>query len=483
MLKSQKKTKKFCTLSEIPIFTTIKNHINLTSNKYIMKKLLLLAGVALSNFVAIAQQNQSVVMTTKNLMAPQKRNVDLNKLKADKISAQQAVANKGTAGGSRWYNFVDMLSDIDPNVAQNSKITWLWHKADMLSTYGTTLDTVWVRSFGTSLDPSTVLFNTSALYPGQVAIRSTDAYKVDSAIVYGFYERKAGSTTTDTLRVSFIFGYGNTTNMPVYYFTGMASSFGKDTVRFAHMFQDSVRNIAAKNTGVTTAVVVVDKLLTAASVNDTTSSGLNYFKIAVPNFNVPANGIVGMSVAYKYGAAYTPYSTMYTGTAYNFNAFTGLWYEQNASGFPTYVDGEYNTGFIATQPIASTNSWFGDYVPTWAYTAPFGLEYPYVDIKLSCTACNITGVADVKSTIESVVASPNPATDALSISFNTTENATTKVAIMNMLGQEVDAKTISSVANTANKVVFNVANLNAGIYLYSITSNGQTVSNRFVVAH
>jgi hypothetical protein len=102
---------------------------------------------------------------------------------------------------------------------------------------------------------------------------------------------------------------------------------------------------------------------------------------------------------------------------------------------------------------------------------------------LSCTACNITGVADVKSTIESVVASPNPATDALSISFNTTENATTKVAIMNMLGQEVDAKTISSVANTSNKVVFNVANLNAGIYLYSITSNGQTVSNRFVVAH
>jgi hypothetical protein len=71
----------------------------------------------------------------------------------------------------------------------------------------------------------------------------------------------------------------------------------------------------------------------------------------------------------------------------------------------------------------------------------------------------------------------------MAISFNTTENATTKVAIMNMLGQEVDAKTISAVANTSNKVVFNVANLNAGIYLYSITSNGQTVSSRFVVAH
>ena len=448
-----------------------------------MKKLLLLAGVALSNFVAIAQQNQSVVMTSKFLEAPHKKNVDLNRLKADKISAQQATANKGTAGGSRWYNFVDMLADIDPNVAQNSKITWLWHKSDMLSMYGTTMDTVWVRSFGTSLDPSTVLFNTSALYPGKVAIKSTDAYKVDSAIVYGFYERKAGSTTVDTLRVSFIFGYGNTTNMPVYYFTGMASSFGKDTVRFAHMFQDSVRNIAAKNTGVTTAVVVVDKLLTASSVNDTTADGLNFFKVAVPNFNVPANGIVGMSVAYKYGATYPAYSTLYTGTAYNFNSFTGLWYEQNASGFPTYVDGEYNTGFIATQPYPSTGGWYGDYVPTWAYTAPFGLEYPYVDIKLSCTACNITGVADVKSTIESVVASPNPATDVLSIAFNTTENATTKVAIMNMLGQEVDAKTVSTVANTSNKVVFNVANLNAGIYLYSITSNGQTVSNRFVVAH
>jgi hypothetical protein len=448
-----------------------------------MKKLLLLAGVALSNFVAIAQQNQSVVMTSKFLEAPQKRNINLNQLKADKVNAQQATANKGTAGGSRWYNFVDMLSDIDPNVANNDHITWLWHKANMLSMYGTTLDTIWVRSFGTSLDPSTVLFNTSALYPGQIAIKSTDAYKVDSAVVYGFYDRKTGSTTVDTLKISFIYGYGSTTNMPVYYFTGMMSNFGKDTVRFAHMFQDSVNNIAAKNTGVTTAVVTVNKLLTAASVNDTLSNGMNYFKIAVPTFNVPANGIVGMSVAYKYGGTYTPYSTMYTGTAYNFNAFTGLWYEQNASGFPTYVDGEYNTGFLAPQPLDASSSWFGDYIPTWAYTAAYGLEYPYVDIKLSCTTCNITGVADVKSTIESVVASPNPATDVMAIAFNTTENATTKVAIMNMLGQEVDAKTISAVANTSNKVVFNVANLNAGIYLYSITSNGQTVSNRFVVAH
>jgi hypothetical protein len=448
-----------------------------------MKKLLLFAGVALSNFVAIAQQNQSVVMTSKFLEAPQKRNINLNQLKADKVNAQQATANKGTAGGSRWYNFVDMLSSIDPNVNNNSHITWLWHKANMLSMYGTTLDTIWVRSFGTSLDPSTVLFNTSALYPGEIAIKSTDAYKVDSAVVYGFYDRKTGSTTVDTLKISFIYGYGSTTNMPVYYFTGMMSNFGKDTVRFAHMFQDSVNNIAAKNTGVTTAVVTVNKLLTAASVNDTLSNGMNYFKIAVPTFNVPANGIVGMSVAYKYGGTYTPYSTMYTGTAYNFNAFTGLWYEQNASGFPTYVDGEYNTGFLAPQPLDASSSWFGDYIPTWAYTAAYGLEYPYVDIKLSCTTCNITGVADVKSTIESVVASPNPATDVMAIAFNTTENATTKVAIMNMLGQEVDAKTISAVANTSNKVVFNVANLNAGIYLYSITSNGQTVSNRFVVAH
>ena len=118
---------------------------------------------------------------------------------------------------------------------------------------------------------------------------------------------------------------------------------------------------------------------------------------------------------------------------------------------------------LASLQIASTNSWFGDYVPTWAYIAPFGLEYPYVDIKLSCTACNITGVADVKSTIESVVASPNPATDALSISFNTTENATTKVAIMNMLGQEV----LSAKPNTVNTEM-NMSDLQSGTYFVKI---------------
>ena len=251
------------------------------------------------------------------------------------------------------------------------------------------------------------------------------------------------------------------------------------------MYLDSVKACALKNPNASNMpnVLIIDKYLTQANLADTLTNGVNYFKFAVPNFNVPANGIVGMTVSYKYGGTYSPYSMLYANNNYNYNAFTGIWYEENASGSPTYTEGEYNYGFISPMPLPSTTGWYGNLIPMWAYTAPAALELPLIDIKLSCTTCNTTSVTDVESNIESVVASPNPANDAFTISFNTLKNASSKVTITNLLGQEIDTKTIASTANTTSKAVFNVANLNAGVYIYTITSNEQTISNRIVVTH
>jgi hypothetical protein len=467
-----------------------------------MKKLLLLAGVALSNFVAIAQQNSahSVVMTATAADAPIGKTIDFTKLKANRLNAQHSTANKGAAGGSRWYNYVDFLATIKgASVYNTANAGIFWDKADLRTFYldqsgATIVDTIFLKSYGLSFDPSTTLLNNSAIYPGEIAINSNVPYHVDSVIVYGIYDRKATLTHKDTLRISLVYGTGSNTtttgNMPINKETRptITSSSATDTIFWASLFHDVNKNIVAKS-GNGLAVVVLDKILDAASVNDTTADGFNQFKFAIPSnvMNVTANGIVGMGISFKYGGSYIPNDTLYdVNKNLKYSSYRGLWFEETAGQFPTYVKGEYNAGYLVTQPVvtAADSSWIGDYVPHYYFnSATFAKEFPYVDFKLSCTACNITGVADVKSTIESVFASPNPATDVMAISFNTIENATTKVAIMNMLGQEVDAKTISAVANTSNKVVFNVANLNAGIYLYSISSNGQTVSNRFVVAH
>ena len=450
-----------------------------------MKKQLLFAAVALVQLQAQAQQKLTPITAPHINQVMPLKNFSLKDIQTEKKKLQQSTANKGTANTSRWYNYVDLKSKIDPNISNNIKLTWLWHKYDMKSTFGTSVDTVYMRTYGTALDPSSVLFNVAGLYPGEMAIKSTDAYAVDSAIVYGIYDRVANSTTVDTLRISIVYGAGNNTNMPIYYFTGMQTQFQKDTVRFAMMYLDSVKRCALKNPNASNMpnVLIIDKYLTQANLADTLSNGMNYFKFAVTNFNVPANGIVGMTVSYKYGGTYTPFSMLFANNNFNYNAFSGIWYEENAGGSPAYTEGEYNYGFISPMPLPSTDGWYGSLIPMWAYPATLGLELPLIDLKLSCTTCNTTSVTDVESNIESVVAAPNPANDAFTISFNTLKNASSKVTITNLLGQEIDTKTIASTANTTSKAVFNVANLNAGVYIYTITSNEQTISNRFVVTH
>lgn len=450
-----------------------------------MKKQILLAATAFLQLQSIAQLKQTPLNPVSNIFeALPLKQIKLEQLQSEKNKWRATIAQKGTANSSRWYNYVDQMSLIDNSVNNNSVSTWIWPKNDIRSTFGTTIDTIILSSYATALDPSTVLFNTSALYPGEMAIQANNAYTVDSAIVYGFYNRKIGSVEVDTLRVSFTYGYGTNTNMPLNYFLNLQSFYNADTVFIAQMFYDSTKKTIAKYQNSSTNVIVIDKLLTSANLLDTMTNGLGYFKFAIPNFNVPANGIVGMSVTFKYGGTYTPNSLLFANNNYNYNGFAGLWFEQNANGLPTYTKNEFNTGYINTSNKLSNNPWYNQYIPIWAYTAPsLAFEFPYIDLHLKCSTCNTTGVAEVQSAIKSVVVAPNPANDQVSISFSTTENAFSKVSISNLLGQVLETKSINNAANTMANVLFNTASFSAGTYIYTITTNGQSISNRFVINH
>ena len=192
-----------------------------------MKKQLLFAAVALVQLQAQAQQKLTPITAPHINQVMPLKNFSLKDIQTEKKKLQQSTANKGTANTSRWYNYVDLKSKIDPNISNNIKLTWLWHKYDMKSTFGTSVDTVYMRTYGTALDPSSVLFNVAGLYPGEMAIKSTDAYAVDSAIVYGIYDRVANSTTVDTLRISIVYGAGSNKNMPLNYIIGMQAQFQK----------------------------------------------------------------------------------------------------------------------------------------------------------------------------------------------------------------------------------------------------------------
>jgi len=318
--------------------------------------------------------------------------------------------------------------------------------------------------------------------------------------VYGIYGRNpAKPTIVDTLRMSFVYGNGRTTNMPIYYMQGqtMLTQYGVDTVRFAAILYKKGENIARKYLQDSTpkpAVIVKDIYLTAASVNDTDANGYNKFSVA-PNMNVAAKNVVGATVTFKTGDVYTPYvDTAFVGSLdtipFKFGMFRPLMFEENQGGFPTYKAGNWNAGHIKNFPDRDTGKgWDSVYVVTLAYTAPLTMEYPYMDFKISCATCkNVEDLnpVSVKSIEIAQVgnAFPNPANTEVRVPFVMKEAAAVNITITNAVGATMATKELGKfAANQAGEATFNIANYANGIYFYTVEANGQRITKRFVVAH
>jgi len=422
-------------------------------------------------------------------------------------SAPSKAANKGTTIMSRWYNYVEHLGVVDASVFSNTTLPYMWFKPDMYGIYGAAsgsgveLDTIRFVSYAMTFDAlDSAKQNFNDPFYGDpsttLMLDNTLAYSLDSVSVYGFYGRNSAKTNiVDTLRLSFIYGNGGSTNMPFYYFADDPSdpppywlpNYGYDTVRFGAIWHDPVNNVAIKYPNATTttpSVIVKDIILDVNSLNDTDANGFNKFSVAV-NMNVPARNYVGMTVTFKTGEAYTPYSdTVFVGSVnpnepFKYNMFRPLFFEQHDGGFPSYTPGDWNMGHVKYMPESS--SWDSLYVPSIAYTAPFNTEFPYIDFKLSA---NITSVHDIKNVAEVGNAYPNPATGELSIPFATTESANVNIIITNAVGATIATKNVGKInANQSTKATFNVASYANGVYFYTVEANGQRTTKRFVVAH
>ena len=457
-----------------------------------MKKLLLLSAMgALGALTASAQSaiGTSVMRSDKSATKAQ-----AVALKSGVVATPTTTIPNGktTTGGSRWYSYTDYCNMLDGTFINNDVEPYLWNKGNGMAIYGdgsggVVADTIQFASYGMTFDPAfstTSGFNEPTVYPkNSIIVTRTNAYTVDSIAVSGIYGRNNTRTApVDTLRIAVVYGNGTGTDLPIYYFTGMASSFGKDTVRFAAIKHDTVKNIASGTTR-----VIKDLLLRNT---DTNSSG-NAYKVGFPGgLNIPAGNVVGITVTFITGDTYVPYvDTIFYGSVRSANPFgRGLFrpiiFEQNSGAFPNYYDKYYNTGFVKFLPESA--SWSGFYVPSYAYTAPFQYEIPAIDVKVSCATCKTIQETSVKETsiVENVAAYPNPTNTVLNVPFTIAENANVTVSISNMVGQVVATQNMGAMnAGQKATATFNTSALAAGVYLYTVEANGQRVTNRFSVAH
>lgn len=148
---------------------------------------------------------------------------------------------------------------------------------------------------------------------------------------------------------------------------------------------------------------------------------------------------------------------------------------------------DHNIGLWKSLP-SFKNGWDTVYVPMWAWSSNGGvassLQYPFINWHITCPTCNlIVSTTNVNNTaaISSINAVPNPANNQASIVFSLAQASDVSVSLTNVVGQIVATQEI---ANTSNgRATFNTTNLPSGVYVYTISANGEKATGRIVVAH
>ncbi len=440
-----------------------------------------------------------------------------------------AVAHKSTSGpgGSRWYNYggeyqYNLLTAGGTLTSYyGSESPYMWFDTSAKSIYSGTppLDQVHLLSVANVTDPTIPGWNDATVYGGfgEIAMRTTNSFTVDSVEVLGFYginPTTRSSYLYDTLRVAVTFGSGSGTsgNLEANSFTGTAGVTG--TLNFIVPRHDSATNkIVAAPSG--TPVVVQDILLSAAETNDTDVSGvyrggsLIYPKhchktIAISGLGtIPGGSRLAMSITFKSGDPNAPHmppgslhfgDTVFTGDAGNafrysmFRPFVGYNNSTGSPQFPAYDPTDMNEGCYKQEPAPS---WGGVYLPMWAFysgtpTTPSTLQYSTLGYHIVCSTCDTVSTLLSTNTVineNAVSAYPNPATNQVTIVFSLYKNASAvTVSLTDLLGQTVATQKYSNVSKGMAATI-NTSNLPSGMYIYSVQADGEKFTGRVVVSH
>jgi hypothetical protein len=399
---------------------------------------------------------------------------------------------RATRAGSRWYDPLDAslvyFNGDTSGLDANTNSTFLWKDSTMRVRYsgagGTSyLGGIYLKSAAQILDPFANRFNDYSKVPqygGEMALKLTDAYTLDSIGVAGFYRRIATkASVVDSLILTV--GYGN--------LTGGVSTIGASY------------GITAANGGITVSCYLTDTMRIGAldySFANLGLAGNNVVRRAIPlrvadsggqyfyapvGLNVPAGNLVAMSVDFKSGDTWVPN----VDSVADFNFFRLYYTEEVANTVQNFRKGDFNsTHSLETD----TSGWGNSYVPNYLYivganntcTGGFDREQYWTLWKLSsATANNFVSVAELSAPKASIGLAPNPVTDNLEITLDVKKSTgTASFEIYTAQGQLVRNFTVNNlVAGAITKHNVDMANLAPGMYVATVTIDGVRVSNRF----
>ncbi|MFM2385543.1 MAG: hypothetical protein RL660_300, partial [Bacteroidota bacterium] len=285
-----------------------------------------------------------------------------------------------TRAGKRWYGIVEsrdtsMVEDGGTSMYTSSHLysNLLWQDSTMRARFTGTggvssLSAVWLQQWCQTFDPTAKTFNRPDINVGLMGITSGDSYTIDSFAMNYVYNRVANKPNiVDTMVISLT--YGAASGGPhdiglIYWNTGaVPTNFGVDTVKCV------VGRRSYTTSGIQGANVQTYRIpLTAATANDTNTSGFNVLQIPV-NLNVPAGMVVGASVMFRSGDLWTAN----VDTIQAFNHIRLYSFEEVTDAFPGYTKGDYNCSHIVTKD--TVGNWGATWKPTPAFSNTYRFEH------------------------------------------------------------------------------------------------------------
>ncbi len=459
-----------------------------------MKKLFLLSA-----FSAVAAFNASAQSEIK---VSTKGRADFNAYKAAEATTGTLSTAKTTVTPPREYSHFDYnatISSFDTTAGADFHAARIWADSTIKQTFSTGQGTINFSSVAQVVYPMDSIFNdpSNPNNVGLMRITNSSAYSIDSVRVSGIY--LTGSTKSasivDTLVISLT---SQPSNIAYYYARLVWLGYGvdlspylatadNDTLRaIAPLSVDSI-NRAALASGTTPARAFWKVPLTSSMRSPSATAPIVTWTFAPPSgsYAVPAGNIPAVTFTFKSGDTWVAnvdnidsfhrFLPLFGGTA-NVMPYKGKFHASisDRSGSSLMFATHPGYGYSTSVSIEAQNS------------IAFFYEYLAASFIVSCPTCGVVTKLGIKelTNVSDVKVFPNPSNEKVNISFTAKERASFTVAVTNTLGQVVATQDMGmqNAGQTAN-VSINTSNLPTGIYMYTIESNGQRMTDRLSIVH
>lgn len=439
-----------------------------------MKKIYLLVFGVLFSVATFAQSLIQPPMTKLQPTKVQTMTFDFNAFKAKQSASRSA--------GSAWLNYassIDQLNGGGPGMSGPADFNANYLFPDSLG-YGEfgagNFSSCWIHHIADVLDVKSGIFDAI----DGVTFTASDAYSVDSmSVIYGYTRNHSNTSIVDTLIIT-LFNNSVSANMPGSGFIGAtAANYATDTVSFKRLKYLQPTNVADA-----TSKYVFKILLTAS---DTAEVFYREKAFALPSiYNVAAGKLMASDIMFKPGYTYALGDHIdYVANAFFFASYE----EKGANTYPSYFDCnyqsascDYNTSYILPISVRYNNAatWNANFIPSYAYTQPFGYEHHLISYKVTSPPVGIFENAANNFTVNQN--QPNPFDGKTTVTYNLKTSANSvSFEVFDVRGVRVMQTNFGSQKQGNYSVEVNAEDFAPGVYFYTLTVDGANISKKMIV--